>query len=357
MELDTQVLPPTPFNEEGYFESFDIFHKNEQMLALLGTTWHSIDTLRAPLPGWWRLPQFQKMEEELTISLRQRIEQISGVWGFKDPRTARLLPLWRRVFRNCGFKPIYVLAVRHPAAVASSLARRDGFPRRASELLWLERNYHPCKVVGREIGCVVHYEDWFSAPLAQARRLLEGTGLEWPSTDKELAAVLGSVINPSLAHHQGAEEIQTEAVRCLYDHLRDRCQPPSAEFLEKFDFALGLAEDYVQVASDLLGGPLVADARRPTSTMVTNATAQPERTTEKDVLVGTLVGQQGLLAGPEAGTQKPNGFAGQAGVMKRDAALAAKDEVLEGQQRQLDEHAEATRCQEEVVGERDELIA
>ncbi|MGA2186414.1 MAG: sulfotransferase [Bryobacteraceae bacterium] len=262
MELDEELLPPNPANERGYFESVAVFKKNERLLAMLGSSWDEVHTLKPLSPRWWRLPEFRDVEEEMVALLRQRLQAFSGIWGFKDPRTAYLLPLWRRVFRSCGVQPIYVLAVRHPAAVATSLATRHLIPRQATELLWLERYYNACALVGPEIRCVVHYEDWFSTPMEQAHRVLAGTGLRWPSTELDLEEALRSVVVTSLRHYEGqAGEIQTGAVRCLYDYFRSHCQPPSQDFLEKFDFAMSLSRDYAAVASELLGRPLVSDAK------------------------------------------------------------------------------------------------
>ena len=52
-------------------------------------------------------------------------------WGWKDPRTAPLLPLWTRVFPNCRI----VVIRRHPGGIVSSLLRRSQVGRRDIEEL------------------------------------------------------------------------------------------------------------------------------------------------------------------------------------------------------------------------------
>ena len=54
----------------------------------------------------------------------------------KDPRVSVLLPSWRPVFEAAGVGARCVIPVRHPLAVAGSLARRDGFSPQKSVLLW-----------------------------------------------------------------------------------------------------------------------------------------------------------------------------------------------------------------------------
>ena len=54
----------------------------------------------------------------------------------KDPRVSVLLPLWRPVFEDAGLSPLCVIPVRDPLEVAGSLAKRDGFHRDKSILVW-----------------------------------------------------------------------------------------------------------------------------------------------------------------------------------------------------------------------------
>jgi hypothetical protein len=261
MELDDNTLLPDEHNPKGYFEEQPIHQANEELLGVLGSFWDEIEVLR-PLPdAWWRRPAARAVEERLTTLVRERLERFSGIWGFKDPRTVRLLPLWRRVFRNCRVRPVYVLAVRHPVAVADSLARRDGMSESAAELLWLERYYQACRTGGAEIRCVVHYEDWFSRPLEQALRLAESTGLHRRVATTELEETLRSAIDVSLLHHDGQRgQVANEAVRALYSLLRERNNAAAPEIPEKLDFAIRLSRTFAQVAGELLGQPLIGAA-------------------------------------------------------------------------------------------------
>jgi len=260
MELSEDLIWPDPYNGKGYFESNALYECNDGVLRALDSHWDEIRTLRPLSPAWWRLPAARETEQKLSELVRANLERFTGIWGFKDPRTAGLLPLWRRVFRNCGVRPIYVMTVRHPVAVAASLARRHGAQPRAGELLWLERYYQCFSSLGSQIRCVVHYEDWFSNPLEQARRLLAATGLEWPSSELELGETLRGAADGTLAHEDSSRDIEIEAVRDLYQYLRAQNEAPPPEFLKKFEFAMRLARDYATVAADLQGRPLIGAA-------------------------------------------------------------------------------------------------
>ena len=101
--------------------------------------------------------------------------RMTGVdrWAFKDPLTASLMPLWLRVFNTEKLAPIYLLAVRDPAAVAVSMNRQydDSFV--LAELVWLIR---VCDALFHTGGncMIVHYEDFFSDKTDSLCRELQG---------------------------------------------------------------------------------------------------------------------------------------------------------------------------------------
>src|SRR3546814_6124771 len=74
-----------------------------------------------------------------TTLFRSIAEQFDGVplWGVKDPRLCRLLPLWLPLLEERGIRPAVVHMVRQPLEIARSLERRDDLPRGQALLLWL----------------------------------------------------------------------------------------------------------------------------------------------------------------------------------------------------------------------------
>ena len=59
------------------------------------------------------------------------------LWGFKDPRTIRLLPFWHSVLRRLEVDECYLVVIRNPRSVANSLSRRHGMDGITAHLLWL----------------------------------------------------------------------------------------------------------------------------------------------------------------------------------------------------------------------------
>ena len=113
----------------------------------------------------------------------------------RGSRTARFLPLWQDIFGDLGVQPVWILAVRDPRAVAASLLARNGLPPAMGELLWVEHYLDALRHLGPRIAGVIHYEKWFSSPLAQVQNL---------------AAIIGCVSN----------EAKAEAARSIKAELR-----------------------------------------------------------------------------------------------------------------------------------------
>ena len=49
--------------------------------------------------------------------MRSECKRTGKIWGFKDPLTAILLPMWQEIFDELHLEPFYIQAVRHPGSV------------------------------------------------------------------------------------------------------------------------------------------------------------------------------------------------------------------------------------------------
>lgn len=131
-ELPDNVMPGDEHNAKGYFEPWKIAIFNDQRLRAAGSSWD--DPFNLP---------YQPLEGEAEARWKaQAVELFHDEFGqsiyplLKDPRVSVLLPLWRSVLDEIGMPIRAVIPVRHPLAVAGSLARRDAFPPEKSVLLW-----------------------------------------------------------------------------------------------------------------------------------------------------------------------------------------------------------------------------
>lgn len=195
VSLGRTVSPPGPSNPRGYFENTRVMLFHEELLAALGRSW---DDPR-PLPaGWDGAEALAPWRERLLGLLAEEFGE-TRLWGVKDPRLCRLLPLWLPALGEVGVAARAVVVLRHPGAVAASNGRRTGMPREQALALWLEH------VLGAERST----RGLPRAPLAY-RALLEN----WRG---ELGRVQ-EALRVSLAWEGGAEAVKALLARELDHH-------------------------------------------------------------------------------------------------------------------------------------------
>ena len=173
VELGDDLLPAAPENPTGFWEDAALYGLNERLLASIGRVWHSVAPIRSEI---WNLPEMQAFKLEAVETVRTRFGNLP-LWGFKDPRTARLLPFWQDLFKHLGIAESYVLIIRNPISVARSLKVRNQFALEKSYLLWLEHSVeaytHTCGMP----RVVVDYDALMAHPAEQLRRIAERLAL------------------------------------------------------------------------------------------------------------------------------------------------------------------------------------
>ncbi len=183
----------SPANQRGHWERPRINDLHDAVLALFGRGWND-PAHHLPLPdGWWEDARVASVQDQLVAFLQPRFGAAPH-FGFKDPRTARLLALWPPVLQRIGAAPAYVFCVRNPAQVARSVSARDSFPADQAAYRWLIYNAHAVCGVGESPVCVMAYEDWFAAPQAALARLAAFVGAPPP------APTLLALIDAGLRH-------------------------------------------------------------------------------------------------------------------------------------------------------------
>jgi hypothetical protein len=185
-----------PANERGHWERARINDLNDLVFAAFGRRWADAAHVLALPDGWLDDGRVQQVQAALVGYMAPRIGG-GRAFGFKDPRTARLMPLWRQVFARLEAVPRYVFCVRDPAQVARSLSARDRMTRGQAEYRWLVYNADAVAGVAGAPVCVVPYEDWFSRPVETARRLAAFVGMDEPDAEHVRA-----VIDPELRHDE-----------------------------------------------------------------------------------------------------------------------------------------------------------
>jgi hypothetical protein len=77
-----------------------------------------------------------------------------------------MLPVWKDVASTLAVSLAPILLLRHPAAVAASLERRNGVEPVVGELMWLRTIRDILHDVGEQLAAIIVHERWFDAPTA-----------------------------------------------------------------------------------------------------------------------------------------------------------------------------------------------
>jgi len=223
---ENELYGPAPDNPEGYWERKEFVDFHDRLLGKLKRTW---DTT-TPLPDHWYLEkELQQEREELSAMIR---DSFSGheLWGWKDPRTCILLPLWKHLLGELGIDLSAVFVVRHPFDVATSLIKRDGFTVGKSFGIWFNYNLTALRSVSDIPTAFVSYDRFLENSENELKRCSSELGIKWPDDDTELRNNLQTFVRPDLRHSRTAStNIQTSPapVQTLFSFLSHALQNPT----------------------------------------------------------------------------------------------------------------------------------
>jgi hypothetical protein len=206
---------PSPNNQKGHWERPRINDLNDQVFTRFGRAWSDPSHILSLPESWLDDPRVQTIKTELVAFITAALRR-GTPYGFKDPRTARLLPLWREVFAAAGATPRYIYCIRNPAQVARSVTARDRMARDQAEYRWLLYNAEAVRGAGASEICLVPYEDWFTRPQDTVRRIAAFIGA--PEPPPHLAA---TIIDPDLRHDDEQAPPARALARRLYSLVLD----------------------------------------------------------------------------------------------------------------------------------------
>jgi hypothetical protein len=221
VDLSGDLMEASAANAKGYFESKEIVRIHDEILNELGMDWKT-GYPKAPLPlRWWRTRRIKHLQGRLAGIAKREIAR-TNIWGFKDPRTARVLPVWNEIVRELDIPTRYVLAFRHPTDVAHSLRVRDEIDTVTAEKLWLIHNAEAIVHTRGKIDAMVDYDRWIEEPVPQAREMLDRLDLPWSGTPAETARVARDVVSPALRHNSVPAPPKLTLARKFYTALLER---------------------------------------------------------------------------------------------------------------------------------------
>ena len=235
----------SPNNSRGHWERPRINDLNDQVFSRFARGWPDPAHILALPEFWLDDPRVQTVKAELVGLITEAVGR-DRLYGFKDPRTARLLPLWREVFAAVGASPRFIYCIRDPAQVARSVSARDKMARDQAEYRWLLYNAEAVRGVGTSEICLVPYEAWFSRPHATAGRIAAFIGAPEPAE-----GLASGIVDPDLRHDdQAAAPARALARRLhhliLHGIVQDGAQRMFDPDLRAFCACIGEFEQQVQ---------------------------------------------------------------------------------------------------------------
>src|SRR5215831_7794876 len=219
---------PTPDNPQGHWERWEIVEFHDRILGLFNRDYLGRFHDFALPVAWWADPRVAQIRHEIVAFLENRMGD--GHFGFKDPRTVRVLPVWHQIFNELKLAPKIVLCLRNPAQVARSLYARDSLDPANGEYRWLAYMIDFYRYTSNFECCVVEYEEWFDNPAANIEKLRKFLDLPWQQSESDLALLLSDLIDPTarhddLEHHEANQPL----VRSLYKLASRACQDGEAQ--------------------------------------------------------------------------------------------------------------------------------
>ncbi|PIE58167.1 MAG: hypothetical protein CSA33_04450 [Desulfobulbus propionicus] len=169
VQLGDTLLAAEPMNPKGFWEDRHITEFNEEILAFLSSSWHTVTPIEQSDVALLKKHGFFLRAIEL---LRGKIDKVD-VFAFKDPRVAKLFQFWKEVFEYCQLDVHYVIAIRNPLSVVRSLVKRDGFEEEKCYLLWIDHVLKSLCNTSYEKRVIVEFDQLISSPEREIKRIAE----------------------------------------------------------------------------------------------------------------------------------------------------------------------------------------
>jgi hypothetical protein len=239
--LGNDFLDAQPENPTGYWEDKGIVEVNERVLGALGLKWDDTSAIDRRTFERRRVRALRRD----AIRYLKRTFTSTSLWGFKDPRTIRVLPFWQRTLRECEVEDSYVVAIRNPRSVAASLFARQAMDADVAYRLWL---VHMVPFFNDIIGkpfVVVDYDLLMRDSRAQLARIAHRLGVPFEASSVEIDGFASGFLDASLRHSvfepddfddgSAVAQLTRDAYLRLYELAADRADGPGSSLPADWD--------------------------------------------------------------------------------------------------------------------------
>lgn len=198
IDLGNNFIAANEWNPKGFREDADIVHNvNQKIFDRLHYTLNTLSLFERDLLLNDKLSDIRDYAINL---LNQRLASVSS-WGFKDPRTVRVLAFWQSIFSTLNLRENYVITLRNPLSSAHSYhSSLSGYHVEKKLLLWLLHLLPAIDDTQGKNRIVVNYDLMLQDPQAQLQRLHHQLNLSTVFNQDEVHAFAEEFLDPALRH-------------------------------------------------------------------------------------------------------------------------------------------------------------
>lgn len=205
-ELGSHMMKASPFNPTGYWELKPMVDLQIALLSSIG----SMDDDYLSLPdGWENRPAAVAFRPEFKHMIWS---EFSGkkLWGFKDPRTCRLLPMWHAILAELGMQSRFVIILRDPAEIASSWYSNDKQAFIKTTLMTLTHQLQMERDTRGHRRVMISYDQMLADPKGTLGRIGRELGIQWPVSLESAGGAIDQFLDGKLRHHRTASIEESE---------------------------------------------------------------------------------------------------------------------------------------------------
>ena len=296
-DISPDLMPPSAGdNDRGFWESWSIFAAHDRLLKALGSDWDD----PFPLSEHWTESSAAREAQEAVEDIIDRDFPKSRLFVVKDPRLARLLPLWLKPLADRDIEPIVVIPFRNPLEVAQSLAKRNKLPIVKSLSAYVRSNLEVELASRGRKRLFIDYGDLLSNWRAFAKRLgnVVGPAIRAPST-KTIADIEGFLTADLYRQRATRDDLVSEPQSSataieIYDRLKEAAKTGNDAALRRsFNHLERTTTDMMRVLRALLVPPPAAAITSPVeqaphTDAALEEAAVDEVTADKDAAIGRV---------------------------------------------------------------------
>ncbi len=207
--LPHRLMEANSANPTGYWEPAEAADLDDAVLADLDSSWSD-----AFGPRHHRSRSLYAADH--LAAARKVLQENYGAQDlivFKEPRATLLVDLWRSAAREEGYQPYFVIMVRHPEAVARSLAAREEVSRNRSLILWATYMLAAETWTRHDKRAIVGFDQLIAGPEAVLDKLEAAFGFVLPRRTWTSANEIERFIKAEHIHHRPLDGVPGEHFR------------------------------------------------------------------------------------------------------------------------------------------------